>query len=209
MTAPALTADEPREPDPADAPTSSLLAICSGPKGATGGPYTLRVVSDDHNRDLVRVTLYWDEFKPQEAGHRLMERGYTPTQEDEAKGEHHGWKEISYQRNTWTRQVHDDEVEFLTAKVTIDAERDWHMTVEGTDIDKVLWNDRDVERGNWPGFTLGIRLVELGYMPNRAAAYGGLYPDLARKLDAMTLQGWQPKSEDVWTIPCTRLPTQD
>lgn len=184
-----------------ESPTATLLALCVGPQEG-GGPYTLRVVPDE-GADELRVTLHWTDFRPDEVRYRLMERGYTVAEEDIVRlPENCGWTEV--QANAWSSHVTKDPVEFVTATVTIREGGDWYLTVEGTDIERQLWSDRDVSEGTFPGNAMGHRLIEVGYLPNRAAANPALYPDPARKLAAAALGGWQPVGENTWTIPCVK-----
>lgn len=89
-----------------------------------------------------------------------------------------------------------------TATVTM-RDGAWWLTVECTEINRRLWFDDEVEYGCFPGNSMGHRLIEEGFMPDRSAADPKHYPDLAHKLAATTLAGWQP-IDGGWTIPCVK-----
>ncbi|MFJ4902793.1 hypothetical protein [Streptomyces sp. NPDC088727] len=103
--------------------------------------------------------------------------------------------------------VEEEENSFVadvrTATVTVEEDEGWYLTVEGSDIHTRLWGNEDVEYGNFPAASMGHRLIEHGFMPDRSAANPDLYPDLAHKLAALTLGGWQPRDGMRWTILCT------
>lgn len=96
--------------------------------------------------------------------------------------------------------MHQTAEDVRTATVTVE-DGAWWLTVEGTDVRHRLWGDDEVEAGNFPGASMGHRLIEEGFMPDRSAADPKLYDSLADKLAATTLQGWQPV-DGGWTIPC-------
>lgn len=93
------------------------------------------------------------------------------------------------------------------ARVRVDEDGDWVLTVSGTDIRKVLWNNQDVEYGCFPGNSMGHRLIELGYMPDRRRMYGPPELTPVQRLAATAYAGWRPDGDDVWSIPC--YPRQD
>lgn len=90
------------------------------------------------------------------------------------------------------------------ARVAVDEKGDWILTVAGTDIREVLWNDRELNYGSFPGNPMGHRLIGLGYMPDRQRMYGlpGMSP--VQKLAAAAYAGWKQDGDNVWTIPCYR-----
>jgi hypothetical protein len=94
-----------------------------------------------------------------------------------------------------------------TATITI-RDGGWWLTVEGTDINRKLWDDDQVETGCFPGNSMGHRLIEEGFMPDRSAADPKNYDSLADKLAATTLAGWQP-IDGGWTIPCRPIGRDD
>jgi hypothetical protein len=94
-----------------------------------------------------------------------------------------------------------------TARVEVDEDGDWWLTVEGTEIRRKLWNDRNVEC-DFPAASMGHRLIECGYMPDRSAMKAEQYETLPEKLHATLMGGWDgdPKSpRGPWTIPCHQV----
>jgi hypothetical protein len=90
------------------------------------------------------------------------------------------------------------------ARVVVDEKGDWILTVDGTDVRQVLWNDRELEYGSFPGNSMGHRLIERGWMPDRRRMYGlpGMSP--VQRLTATAYAGWEQVAEKAWTIPCYR-----
>jgi hypothetical protein len=90
-----------------------------------------------------------------------------------------------------------------TARVHVDEKGDWILTVAGTDIRKRLWNDEEVLFGSFPGASMGHRLVELGWMPDRRAMYASQTASRAEQMYLSAMAGWrQVGDEKTWTIPC-------
>jgi hypothetical protein len=91
------------------------------------------------------------------------------------------------------------------ARAWIDDFGQWWLSVAGTDIEKhELWHDQDVQHGYFPGNSLGHRLIDLGWMPDRRAMYGALSMSEVEKLALTALAGWRPAGENAWVIPCYR-----
>lgn len=90
------------------------------------------------------------------------------------------------------------------ARVEVDEEGDWILSVSGTDIRRRLWNDDAVPYRHFPGNTLGHRLIELGWMPDRRAMYGSTSSSRVEALVRSAMAGWRQAGERVWTIPCHR-----
>lgn len=93
-----------------------------------------------------------------------------------------------------------DDVRTATARA--DAEGNWYLTIEGTDIaDLKVMRSEEGDPDYIPGAGLGHRLIEQGYMPDRSAAHK---PDgtAAEKLAATATSGWTRTGPDTWTIPC-------
>jgi hypothetical protein len=84
----------------------------------------------------------------------------------------------------------------------VDDKGDWVLTVAGTDVREVLWNDEDLEPGAFPGNAMGHRLIPHGYMPDRRAMYGFLTHSTVEKLMINMQAGWRRVGEKTWTIPC-------
>lgn len=95
-----------------------------------------------------------------------------------------------------------DDVRTATARA--DAEGNWYLTVEDTDIDnvKVMSTEEPTGPDYIPGAGLGHRLIERGFMPDRSAADPKHYDNPADKLAATATSGWTRTEQDTWTIPC-------
>lgn len=91
------------------------------------------------------------------------------------------------------------------ARVEVDQEGDWILTVAGTDIRRRLWNDRDVPYEIFPGSSMGHRLVELGWMPDRRSQYSTKSFSKVERLMLTAMAGWRKDGEKRWTIPCYRV----
>lgn len=91
-----------------------------------------------------------------------------------------------------------------TATVRADEDGHWYLTVEGTDItdEKVMSVEEAVGPDYIPGAGLGHRLIERGFMPDRAAADPANHDTSADKLAAAADAGWTRTGQDTWTIPC-------
>lgn len=96
--------------------------------------------------------------------------------------------------------------DYRVARVRVNRHGDWLLSVAGTDIYRKVWNDRDLQSPAFPGQSLGHRLIELGWMPDRCAMYGAFDRSDPQKLALTELGGWVPSdTEDgVWTIPVYR-----
>lgn len=93
-----------------------------------------------------------------------------------------------------------------TARAWVDEDGQWWLAVAGTDIQKdALWRDEDIEHGNFPGASLGYRLIERGWTPDKRALHLGS-PILSRvqRLALTAMAGWRPAGENSWVIPCYR-----
>lgn len=88
------------------------------------------------------------------------------------------------------------------ARVEVDQEGDWILTVAGTDVRRRLWNDRDVPYELFPGPSMGHRLVELGWMPERRSMYPAQTLSKVERLTLTAMAGWRKDGEKAWTIPC-------
>jgi len=88
------------------------------------------------------------------------------------------------------------------ARVEVDEEGDWILTVAGTDIRRRLWNDRDVPFDIFPGNSMGHRLIELGWMPDRRSMYAAQTGSAVERLYLSAMAGWREVDDKSWTIPC-------
>lgn len=95
-----------------------------------------------------------------------------------------------------------ENVDVRIARVTVDGRGDWVLTIAGTDIRQVLWNDRDLEYGVFPGNAMGHRMIEVGWMPDRRAVYNVPLGSPVARLAAQARAGWSESGEGSWTIPC-------
>lgn len=93
-------------------------------------------------------------------------------------------------------------IDVRIAKVTIDEKGEWVLTVNGTDIREVLYQDRHRELDPFPGNAMGHRLIELGWMPDRRAAVAGEGCSMVDRLYLTAMAGWMRSDENSWTIPC-------
>lgn len=88
------------------------------------------------------------------------------------------------------------------ARVTVEDNGDWVLTVAGTDIRHVLWNEEQLEYEAFPGNAMGHRLIEQGFMPDRRAMYRvQTHATVENRLLNMRA-GWRGSGEKSWTIPC-------
>lgn len=88
------------------------------------------------------------------------------------------------------------------ARVEIDQQGDWILTIAGTDIRRTLWNDRDVPYETFPGNSMGHRMIELGWMPDRRSMYNPQAHSAVERLTLTAMAGWRKAAENAWTIPC-------
>lgn len=88
------------------------------------------------------------------------------------------------------------------ARAWVDVDGYWWLRVAGTDIDRIVWHEREMVNDNFPGNALGYRLIEFGWMPDKRAMYGPLAMSTPEKLALTELAGWRPAGEKTWTIPC-------
>lgn len=94
------------------------------------------------------------------------------------------------------------ETDVRVARVIVDGEGDWILTISGTDIRQRLWNDRDLDPGDFPGNAMGHRMIGLGWKPDRRAMYG---PKVHSTVESRLLNmraGWREDGEKSWKIPC-------
>lgn len=90
-----------------------------------------------------------------------------------------------------------------TATVTI-RDGAWWLSVEGTDINRKIWDSSAVRPGYFPGNEMGHRLIEDGFMPDRSASHPRNYETDEEKLAAAVMAGWIRTGDGEWQIPCTR-----
>lgn len=88
------------------------------------------------------------------------------------------------------------------ARVTVDDGGDWVLTVSGTDICARLWHNDEVAGRAFPGNSMGHRLIEHGWMPDRRAMYGPLTHSTVEARMLSMMAGWRPDGDASWTIPC-------
>jgi hypothetical protein len=77
------------------------------------------------------------------------------------------------------------------ARVEIEENGDWVLTVQGGDVHEVLWNSRELSGDVFPGHSMGHRLINHGFMPDRRDT-------------RWYASGWRPVGKDAWVIPCYR-----
>lgn len=80
------------------------------------------------------------------------------------------------------------------ARVEIEEDGNWVLTIQGTGVHEVLWNNSDLKSegiGGFPGFSMGHRLIARGFMPDRRDT-------------RWFSSGWRPVGKDAWVIPCYR-----
>ncbi|MEU6362217.1 hypothetical protein [Streptomyces albidoflavus] len=97
-------------------------------------------------------------------------------------------------------------VETMTARVRVDEDGIWWLTVDGTEVRRALWGSEDVNYGTFPGGSMGHRLIEEGFMPDRSAANPEQYETIFEMLHASSMGGWLVDHEVDglgWLIPCT------
>lgn len=80
------------------------------------------------------------------------------------------------------------------ARAEINDRGDMELSVHGTDVNEVIWTAYEMEDApDFPGFGLGHRLIERGYMPDRSNT-------------SWHASGWLPvgRGGKSWVIPCYR-----
>lgn len=90
------------------------------------------------------------------------------------------------------------------ARVTVEDNGDWILTVAGTDIYRKLWNDEDVAPGTFPGLAMGVHLIEEGWRPDRRGSYSARTHSPVERMLLTVRAGWREAGEKSWTIPCYR-----
>lgn len=91
------------------------------------------------------------------------------------------------------------------ARAWVDDEGNWWLSVADTDIAKIVWHARDITHDGFPGNSLGHRLIEEGWMPDRRAMYGAMTSDSPALLALTEFAGWRPSpGGQAWVIPCYR-----
>lgn len=94
--------------------------------------------------------------------------------------------------------------DWAVARVTVKDNGDWILTVAGTDIYRKLWNDEDLTPGAFPGQSMGHRLIEEGWMPDRRASYNARTDSPVERMLLTVRAGWSDAGKKSWTIRCYR-----